>query len=80
MELVIEDELPIKGTLVEWDSPTLGHIRAFSLPNNIQEAFIDHKHPKYLGGTDELDNLVFACCQCNGRKSAIPYDDYIQGL
>lgn len=29
---------------------------------------IDHVIPVTKGGTNDLDNLVFACFQCNGRK------------
>lgn len=29
---------------------------------------VDHLHPRYLGGTDDLDNLVPACQLCNRYK------------
>ncbi len=29
---------------------------------------VDHLHPRYLGGGDELDNLVPACQLCNRYK------------
>lgn len=35
---------------------------------------IDHVTPTALGGSDEASNLVTACADCNGGKSAIPPD------
>lgn len=32
---------------------------------------VDHKHPRSKGGSDELDNLVVACVDCNLGKSAV---------
>jgi len=29
---------------------------------------VDHIVPRVLGGSDEPDNLVYACLGCNGRK------------
>ena len=29
---------------------------------------VEHIHPRQLGGTDELDNLAFACQGCNNIK------------
>lgn len=31
---------------------------------------VDHVHPKSAGGTDDLENLVTACFQCNRGKAA----------
>lgn len=31
---------------------------------------IDHKIPRYRGGTDELSNLQALCKNCHGEKSA----------
>ena len=36
-------------------------------PNKLQ---IDHIHPRYHGGSNEISNLVTACAACNGSKSA----------
>lgn len=33
---------------------------------------IDHIHPKSLGGSDDLDNLVPSCTPCNRKKGARP--------
>ena len=29
---------------------------------------VDHVHPQYLGGTDDIDNLLPSCRACNFRK------------
>lgn len=29
---------------------------------------VDHVHPRVLGGTDDLDNLVACCRRCNASK------------
>jgi 5-methylcytosine-specific restriction endonuclease McrA len=29
---------------------------------------VDHVHPRVLGGTDDLDNLVASCRRCNSSK------------
>ena len=29
---------------------------------------VDHVHPRVLGGTDDLDNLVACCRRCNSSK------------
>lgn len=31
---------------------------------------VDHRYPQSKGGSDELDNLVTACFQCNNGKGA----------
>lgn len=33
---------------------------------------IDHIHPRKLGGSDDLGNLLPACAPCNRRKGARP--------
>lgn len=35
---------------------------------------VDHVEPVALGGTDDPFNLVTACVDCNGGKSAVPLD------
>lgn len=35
---------------------------------------VDHVNPEALGGTNDPTNLVTACADCNGGKSAIPPD------
>ena len=41
---------------------------------------VDHIVPRSRGGTDDLNNLAFACLGCNGRKSiAITEPDPITG-
>lgn len=34
---------------------------------------IDHKVPKSLGGSDEKNNLQYACKRCNGYKGSIKH-------
>lgn len=36
---------------------------------------IDHVVPKAKGGSDEIDNLVPSCYQCNHKKAARDYDE-----
>lgn len=42
-----------------------------------QKPTIDHKIPKALGGTSEIDNLVLSCATCNGRKGAMAYEVFV---
>jgi 5-methylcytosine-specific restriction endonuclease McrA len=37
---------------------------------------VDHKHPKYKGGKDDLENLVPACWDCNQDKSFLTLEQY----
>lgn len=38
---------------------------------------IDHKIPVSKGGTNDPENLLISCAQCNNRKSARDYDEFI---
>lgn len=40
---------------------------------------LDHKHPKYLGGTDDIKNIQVLCERCNRLKGKIP-DGQLKGL
>lgn len=43
----------------------------------IPEQFcIDHVVPSSAGGTDDLTNLVPACCTCNGRKGVLSVEEF----
>jgi len=45
------------------------------LPDNYPT--IDHYHPRSLGGTNHLSNLVLACQACNARKAdSLPDEDW----
>lgn len=33
---------------------------------------IDHIRPRFLGGSDDLENLILACSNCNTRKAYNP--------
>ena len=38
---------------------------------------VDHIQPRALGGTDEPHNLIGACAECNGSKSATPVLEWL---
>lgn len=43
---------------------------------------VDHVHPQYKGGSDDIDNLVPACRACNFRKGTLSVEHFrreIQG-
>ncbi|AFZ67070.1 restriction endonuclease [Deinococcus peraridilitoris DSM 19664] len=37
---------------------------------------VDHRTPKARGGTDDLDNIVLACLNCNQRKGPKTADEF----
>lgn len=37
---------------------------------------IDHKKPKIKGGTDQRNNLQYACRRCNGLKSDMRHNSF----
>lgn len=37
---------------------------------------IDHKVPKSLGGSDEKNNLQYACSRCNSYKGSIKHHTF----
>lgn len=41
-------------------------------------ATVDHKMPVSRGGTDDLDNLVLACVQCNVEKQDMTDTEYLR--
>ena len=41
---------------------------------------IDHLHPVYLGGKDELENYMPACRACNFYKSTLSLDGFKKEL
>lgn len=46
------------------------------VPLDDKSATIDHKHPRALGGSGEIENLVVACRQCNGQKRHKTVDEF----
>lgn len=40
-------------------------------------ATVDHKIPKSKGGTNDRENLVLACNECNNAKGDRSYEDFI---
>lgn len=41
---------------------------------------IDHVHPRHLGGTDNIENLVPACRRCNHYKKTFSIDEFRREL
>lgn len=41
---------------------------------------VDHLHPRYLGGTDEMDNLIPACRICNHYKKTFSVEQFREQL
>ncbi len=48
-----------------------GHCAYCGRRIELEEMQIDHIHPKYLGGNNEMDNLNPACRMCNFRKGTL---------
>lgn len=60
--------------------PTVGIENSAVAQRGYSWLYIDHKTPKALGGTGELDNLVLSCRECNQKKLVTPYAEYIKSL
>lgn len=43
-----------------------------------EDATIDHKVPKALGGGNNWENLVPACSSCNGKKGMQSYESFMK--
>lgn len=43
-----------------------------------QRGEIEHKTPRLRGGTDDRENLVLACCRCNGRKGVMTAEEFFR--
>lgn len=41
---------------------------------------VDHLHPRYLGGTDDVENLVPACRACNHYKKTFTLEEFRREL
>lgn len=41
---------------------------------------IDHVHPRHLGGTNDVDNLVPACRRCNHYKKTFGVEEFRREL
>lgn len=46
-----------------------GHCAYCGCKLEYKDMQVDHVYPKYLGGQDNIDNLVPSCRQCNFYKS-----------
>lgn len=55
--------------------------RPLTLERRGDTAFqVDHLHPRYLGGADELDNLIPACRICNHYKKTFSVEQFREQL
>ena len=47
------------------------------IPSGAKMATLDHKIPQSKGGSDDMDNLVLCCPECNWKKSnRVSYEDF----
>lgn len=46
---------------------------------NEEDSTLDHKQPKSKGGSNERNNLVLACRECNNRKADLTYEEFLDG-
>lgn len=49
----------------------------FGRRNTATARTIDHKTPQCRGGTDDLENLVYACRKCNNEKGNMTLSEYL---
>jgi len=45
-------------------------------PKSLRRATVDHVFPVSRGGTNEIENLVTACWQCNRSKGAMTVEEW----
>jgi hypothetical protein len=60
------------ATIFERDSFTCAYCGRSSIEDSVKLA-VDHIIPVVRGGTDRVENLLTACSECNGHKSAKLY-------
>lgn len=49
---------------------------SYTIPAGVGWATIDHVVPIARGGTNDLENLVLACSDCNTRKGTKAYSEF----
>ena len=54
--------------------------KADAIAGDVDGFTIDHKNPVAHGGTNDLDNIVAACRQCNREKSDRTVEQYMEYL
>jgi hypothetical protein len=56
--------------------------RDFIFLRGQRDPMIDHKTPEVRGGTNDSDNLVLSCAECNLQKSSLTADEFrfVMGL
>lgn len=47
---------------------------------NKRQATVDHIIPKGCGGSDNPDNLVICCRECNDKRKRIDYDLFVWAM
>lgn len=57
-----------------------GHCAYCGIEIKINKFQIDHVYPKAGGGSDEISNLMPACCSCNNYKSTMLLDRFREML
>lgn len=53
---------------------------SYVIPDGFYVPVLDHKIPRVRGGKNEVDNLVLACSECNGKKNDKTVDEYMRRL
>lgn len=66
-------DLASRGLLMFW-------IIDWTLADGYRHAVVDHMTPVSKGGSNDLDNLVLACWECNCKKAAKPYDVFMRQI
>lgn len=57
-----------------------GHCAYCGKSIDYKDMQVDHLHPVYLGGKDELENYMPACRACNFRKATMSVDKFREEL
>ncbi len=67
----------MRGRLALRDGPRCVYCSTEFDPWDTTAVHIDHRQPRSLGGTNDIENLALACATCNMRKAAKPVVVYI---
>lgn len=52
-------------------------LRVYGQDRRADDASLDHKIPKSKGGTNDDDNLILSCSECNNAKGDRSYEDFV---